>query len=112
VLRLLSRDYATIEAIDDRGADVSGYLATYLLPIIVVGVPTTNDIIAYGVVISTMGLVYVRSRMIPDKPDFLPSWISALFCGNKRGLCWIPLDEEGAQFGGSFASCEKEQAAT
>jgi len=66
----LSPDSATLLTIDDRGADVSGYLATYLLPLIVVEAPKLNDIIAYTLILFIIGLVYVRSRAIQINPMF------------------------------------------
>lgn len=68
--RLLSPDVATVVTVDDRGPDVAGYLATYLLPLIVIGTPTTNDILAYTLILFVMGLVYVRSRAIQINPTF------------------------------------------
>lgn len=66
--RRLAPEYATIKEVDDRGADVSGYLATYLLPLVVISAPNINDIVAYTMIFATMGVVYVRSRLIQVNP--------------------------------------------
>jgi hypothetical protein len=66
----LSHDSATLASVDDRGADVAGYLATYLLPLVVVGAPKLNDILAYALILCVIGLVYVRSRMVQINPTF------------------------------------------
>jgi hypothetical protein len=68
--RSLSADSVTVVAVDDRGADVAGYLATYLLPLVVVEAPKLFDIIAYTLIFCVIGLVYVRSRMVQINPTF------------------------------------------
>ena len=57
-----------LRTVDDRGPEVGGYLATYLLPLIVVSTPTVLDVVAYGLVMITTGVVYVRSRMVQVNP--------------------------------------------
>jgi len=64
----------TLTRVQDIGPDVSGYIATYLMPIIVVGTPTTGDLIAYGITLCAIGFVYVRSRMVQLNPTLY-------FCG-------------------------------
>jgi len=57
-----------IERVDDRGADVAGYLVTYLLPFLVVTEPGIGDIAAYVLFIVIVGVIYVRSGMIYVNP--------------------------------------------
>lgn len=57
-----------LATIDDRGPDVAGYVATYLLPLLVVPEPTPGDIAAYLLVLGVVGLVYVRSNMVQINP--------------------------------------------
>lgn len=59
---------AVIASCDDRGPDVGGYLAAYLLPLLVIPEPTAGDIAAYVLILSIIGVVYVRSRMIQLNP--------------------------------------------
>src|SRR4051794_8453221 len=37
-----------VTKVEDQGAEVSGYVATYLLPFVAVSQPSTHDLIAYG----------------------------------------------------------------
>lgn len=54
--------------IDDKGSDVSGYLATYLLPFLVLPDPSVSDEVAYAVFLIVAGVIYVRSRMLQINP--------------------------------------------
>jgi hypothetical protein len=58
----------TVVAREDRGPDVAGYLATYLLPLLAAPDPSGHDLIAYGGYILLVGLVYVRSSMVAINP--------------------------------------------
>lgn len=84
VQRLLTVDVITIDVIEDRGPDVAGYVATYLLPLVVVGAPTVSDLLAYILVFGAMGLIYVRSRLIQVNPT--------LYLFGYR-LFWITTEE-------------------
>jgi hypothetical protein len=66
--RWLEPQQRTITSTEDRGPDVAGYLATYLLPLLAAPDPTARDLIAYGAFIVLVGLVYVRSSMIAINP--------------------------------------------
>jgi|GEM_PF-3373303 len=55
-------------SVDDRGADVGGYVAAYLMPLLVVSEPSGWDIGAYALILFVIGTVYVRSRMIQFNP--------------------------------------------
>jgi hypothetical protein len=68
VQRFLTADLITIKTVEDRGPDVAGYVATYLLPLVVVEAPTNRDLLAYLLVFAAMGLIYVRSRLIQVNP--------------------------------------------
>src|SRR6202035_226854 len=59
--RRLTSEPVQLVNVEDRGAEVGGYLATYLLPLIVISVPTMHDLVAYTIVFIAMGVVYVRS---------------------------------------------------
>jgi hypothetical protein len=54
--------------VEDRGAEVAGYLATYLLPFLTVPQPTVRELAAYGLFILVAGLIYVRSQMVQVNP--------------------------------------------
>jgi hypothetical protein len=58
----------TITIIGDAGAEVSGYLAAYLLPFLTVADPKATDIVAYVIFIAVAGLVYVRSGLMQINP--------------------------------------------
>ena len=57
-----------IEAVADRGAEVAGYLATYLLPFVTVPQPSGRDIVAYGLFLLVVGIVYIQSDMVQINP--------------------------------------------
>jgi hypothetical protein len=59
------RDFVAVE---DRGVDVAGYLATYLVPFLTVSKPTAHDVVAYTVFLGLVGVVYVRSTLISVNP--------------------------------------------
>lgn len=68
VSRRTSSDPVRIARVRDSGAEVSGYLATYLLPFLTVEDPGWRDLTAYAVFIGVLGLVYVRSEMTQINP--------------------------------------------
>lgn len=57
-----------VTAVTDAGAEVSGYLATYLLPFVTVASPSVKDVVAYAIFLFVTGLVYVRSEMTQINP--------------------------------------------
>ena len=59
---------ATLTITGDAGADVSGYLAAYLLPFLTVAEPSLTDVIAYVIFILVAGFVYVRSGLMQINP--------------------------------------------
>jgi len=61
-----SNDQLTITG--DGGADVSGYLAAYLLPFLTVAEPSASDLAAYAIFMIVAGLVYVRSGLMQVNP--------------------------------------------
>lgn len=59
-----------VEAVEDGGAEVSGYLATYLLPFVAVPEPTGRDVLAYAAFLTVACVIYVRSEMLQINPTF------------------------------------------
>lgn len=57
-----------VEAVHDQGAEVAGYLATYLLPFVTVAQPSGRDLAAYALFIGVTCLVYIRSEMVQINP--------------------------------------------
>lgn len=58
----------TVTSVDDVGSEVGGYLATYLLPFIVVPTPSLRDLLAYGIFLVLLAVVYIRSDLIRVNP--------------------------------------------
>jgi hypothetical protein len=52
----------------DAGAEVSGYLAAYLLPFLTVAEPSPIDLVTYGIFVLVAGLIYVRSGLMQINP--------------------------------------------
>lgn len=63
-----SRDYIHIVTTSDAGADVAGYLASYLLPFVTTAFPGPWDLVSYSLFIAIVGLIYVRSDMVQINP--------------------------------------------
>jgi len=57
-----------VQSVEERGSEVAAYLTTYLLPIAVIGAPSTKDLIAYFVVFCAIGIVYVRASLLHVNP--------------------------------------------
>jgi hypothetical protein len=55
-------------AVRDLGSEVAAYIATYLLPFLTVSQPRARDLIAYGLVMATIGVVYVQSDLLGVNP--------------------------------------------
>ncbi len=91
---LLSREYVTIESIDDRGSDVGGYLATYLLPLVVISSPSRWDIAAYVLVMFVIGVVYVRSRLVGVNPTLYLVGYRLFFVRTTEGFAGYLLSRE------------------
>ena len=58
----------TVVEVRDEGAQVSGYLATYLLPFLAVPSPSGSDLAAYALFLAVAGLVSVRSGLTHINP--------------------------------------------
>lgn len=58
----------TLTITGDAGADVSGYLAAYLLPFLTVSEPSATDLATYAIFIAVAGLIYVRSGLMQINP--------------------------------------------
>lgn len=57
-----------VTAVTDRGDQVAGYLATYLLPFLAVPNPSATDLAAYGLFLLVAGVVSVRSGLTHINP--------------------------------------------
>lgn len=58
----------TLTRASDQGPDVSGYLAAYILPLVVISDPTPRDLVAFGIIMATAAVVYINSRMLQINP--------------------------------------------
>jgi hypothetical protein len=58
----------TVTVVSDRGDQVAGYLATYLLPFLVVPSPRGVDLVAYGIFLVIACVVTVRSNLTHVNP--------------------------------------------
>ena len=61
-------ELVVVNRVEDAGAEVAGYLATYLLPFLTVGEPSVRDVLAYAIFLAIGGLIYVRSEMTQVNP--------------------------------------------
>jgi hypothetical protein len=66
--RRIAPDPIRIDQVSDRGTEIAGYLATYLLPFVTVSEPSGRDLAAYGLFFLVVGIVYVRSDMLQINP--------------------------------------------
>lgn len=53
---------------EDTGGEVSGYLASYLLPFVTVPTPGWRDLLAYGLFLLVGLVIYVRSNLVRVNP--------------------------------------------
>lgn len=64
-----------IRIVGDGGAEVSGYLAAYLLPFLTLAAPPLLDGLAYLIFFVVAGVVYVRSGLMQVNPTiYLLGW--------------------------------------
>jgi len=64
-----------VTKVEDQGAEVSGYVATYILPFVTVSQPSGRDLVGYGVFFLVIAVLYVRSEMIQINPTlYLFRW--------------------------------------
>lgn len=66
--RRIEPDPHKIVSITDRGGDVAGYLATYLLPFVTVSTPSARDVVVYALFVVIVGIVYIQSEMMQINP--------------------------------------------
>lgn len=82
--RIAPRD-RIVTSVSDRGGDVAGYLATYLLPFLTVSDPATRDVIAYAGFIFLVGVVYTRSALLSVNPLLYVLGYRLVFVGTQSG---------------------------
>jgi hypothetical protein len=58
----------TVVAVEYRSADVAGYAVTYLLPFLAVFEGSWRDVLALGLFIGLVGVIYVNSGMLYINP--------------------------------------------
>ena len=58
----------TVKSTEDTGGEVSGYLASYLLPFVTVATPGWRDLVAYGLFLLVGLVIYVRSHLVRVNP--------------------------------------------
>lgn len=65
----------TVRTVEDRGGEVAGYLATYLLPFVTVSEPGVRDIVGYALFLVVIAVIYVRSSLVQINPTlYLFGW--------------------------------------
>ena len=65
--RVGARDYSIVRA-ESGAAEVAAYIATYLLPFLVVGDTGPRDLFAYGILVLTVGFVMTSGRALHVNP--------------------------------------------
>jgi hypothetical protein len=65
----------TVRTVEDRGGEVAGYLATYLLPFVTVSEPGVRDVVGYALFLMVVAVIYVRSSLVQINPTlYLFGW--------------------------------------
>jgi hypothetical protein len=65
----------SLTAVEDRGAEVAGYVASYLLPFLTVSEPSSRDLVAYGLFLVVVAVLYLRSGLVRINPTlYLAGW--------------------------------------
>jgi hypothetical protein len=76
-------DLATVR---DAGGEAASYLATYLLPFLVVSTPTVRDVIAYAGFLLVAALISIRSDVAQVNPLLYLLGYRVLAITDKHGL--------------------------
>jgi len=75
-----------VDAVVDRGPEVAGYVATYLLPFLTVAQPSGRDLLAYSAFLIVSGIIYVRSSMLAVNPLLYVLGFRVVSVTNTTGL--------------------------
>lgn len=67
-LRRVPTTTVRIDSVRDAGAEAGGYLATYVLPFVLVTTPSVRDMLGFGIFMLILAVVYVRSDLIQVNP--------------------------------------------
>lgn len=75
----------TATRVEDRGAEVAGYLASYILPFVVIPEPGWRDLVGYAVFLVVAATIYIRSGMLQINPTlYLLGWrVFSVAIGNQ-----------------------------
>ena len=60
----------TLKRVKDGGEQVAAYLATYILPLLMVSDPDRTDLVAYGLFLAFMGFIMVKGGYLQVNPLF------------------------------------------
>lgn len=60
--------WITVDRVENVGAEVSAYFATYLFPLLTAPKPSVRDLIAYGIFLALSALIYVQSDLVRVNP--------------------------------------------
>jgi hypothetical protein len=85
--------------VGDHGSQVAGYLATYLLPLLVVPTPSLDDLVAYSLFLIVAGLVYVRSEMVEINPTLYVLGFRVLRVVSVEGFVGYAIVRSGLRAG-------------
>jgi hypothetical protein len=72
--------------VEDRGAEVAGYLASYILPFVVVPEPGWSDLVGYAIFLVVRGDDLPLLRHVADQPGALSAWLARLRREPRREL--------------------------
>lgn len=73
--RSVAQGIWTVSTVEDRGGEVAGYLATYLLPFVTVAEPGWHDVVGYVLFLVIVAVIYVRSGLVQINPTlYLFGW--------------------------------------
>jgi hypothetical protein len=84
-----------ITEVRDHGSQVAGYLATYLLPLLVVPTPRVRDLLAYGLFFLVVAAVYVRSEMVDINPTLYMLGLRVLDVATAEGWSGYAIVRSG-----------------
>jgi len=57
-----------VDSVRDAGAEAGGYLATYVLPFVVVAMPSARDMVGFAIFLFVLAIIYVRSDPLQVNP--------------------------------------------
>lgn len=95
-----------VASVDDRGADVAGYLATYLLPFVMASAPSGRDLAAYALFVGVIAAVYIQSNMLAVNPILYFAGLRVYWVTTESGFAAYLISRDAPEPGSTILTAE------